>query len=31
VKGVAYNVEFNGLVKMELAPENLASATGQTN
>ena len=31
VKGVAYHVEFNGLVKMELAPENLASATGQTN
>lgn len=29
VKGVAYHVEFNGLVKMELAPDDLA--TGQTN
>jgi hypothetical protein len=28
VKGVAYHVEFNGLVKMELTPEDLANASG---
>jgi len=28
VKGVAYNIEFNGLVKMELPPESSANASG---